>query len=210
MNLFKHREQNNLFWILLGISIFFICLRMPSLIEPYWYGDEGIYQVIGKALNNGYILYKDIWDNKPPLLYFVYALGNGDQLILRSLSLIVGTFSSVIFFFLAQIVLKSQRAALLATLLYVVLFATPIIEGNIANAENFMILPIIISALLIYKETDQRRGSLPAAPLSFPIAGFLLGTAFLLKIVALFDLAAFCFFLLLLSMNHLHLSLIHI
>ena len=54
-------------WWLFAICLVFVILRIPSLIEPYWYGDEGIYQVVGHAINSGEILYKDIWDNKPPL-----------------------------------------------------------------------------------------------------------------------------------------------
>lgn len=201
MNLLMHVEKNKLFWPLLGLCLLFILLRMPSLIEPYWYGDEGIYHVVGKALNDGYVLYKDIWDNKPPLLYVIYAWANSDQMTVRTISLIVGTFSAFVFFFLGQIVLKSQKTALLATSLYVLLFASPILEGNIANAENFMLLPIITSALLIYKSAEHKTNHLSPliSHLTLPISGLLLGFAFLFKIVAIFDLVAFSLFLLLLS-----------
>lgn len=196
-------RKNKLFWLLLGLCILFIILRLPSLIEPYWYGDEGIYQIIGKALNNGYILYKDIWDNKPPLLYVIYALANGDQLLVRTFSLIVGTFSVVLFYLLSQTLLKSNKAVLFATGVYVLLFGSPIIEGNIANAENFMLLPIIAAALLIFKKTEQKRNS---RHFSFPIAGFLLGIAFLFKTVAIFDFAAFALFVVLLSIQRLQMK----
>lgn len=194
MNLLKLVDKNKHFWPLLVLGLLFLFLRMPSLIEPYWYGDEGIYHVIGKAINEGYVLYKDIWDNKPPMLYIIYALTNGDQLIVRTLSLLVGAFSVMAFFILGQHILKSQKAALVATTLYVILFGTPLLEGNIANAENFMLLPIITAALIVYMQTKKTHFSLP-------FAGFLLGIAFLFKIVAIFDLAAFSLFLMLLSMK---------
>ena len=36
--------------IILGVVVF---LRVPSLFEPYWYGDEGIYLTIGRAMRSG-------------------------------------------------------------------------------------------------------------------------------------------------------------
>ena len=58
------------FWLL--FAVFF--LRLPSLFEPYWYGDEGIYLTIGQGLRQGLVLYRDIYDNKPPLIYLLAAL----------------------------------------------------------------------------------------------------------------------------------------
>src|SRR3989338_8353573 len=54
-----------------------IFLRIPNLFEPYWYGDEAIYLVIGQAINKGVSLYSQIHDNKPPLLYLTAAISGG-------------------------------------------------------------------------------------------------------------------------------------
>ena len=95
-------EKSKTFWSLLAIFLFFFLLRLPSLIEPNWYGDEGIYQIIGIAINNGSLLYTDIWDNKPPLLYLTYALFQGDQAGVRMFSLVIGMMTVWIFFSLSQ------------------------------------------------------------------------------------------------------------
>ena len=56
----------------LSVVIFLIIiLRVPSIFEPYWYGDEGIYLTIGNALAQGETLYRDIHDNKPPFIYLL-------------------------------------------------------------------------------------------------------------------------------------------
>src|SRR6266404_1137608 len=94
-------EKSKAFWYLLWGSLLFFFLRLPSLIEPYWYGDEGIYQVVGMALHNGAQLYTQAWDNKPPLLYLVYGLFNGDQFMVRLASLLVGILTVIAFFHLA-------------------------------------------------------------------------------------------------------------
>ena len=86
---------------LLGVCLLFFLLRFPSLFEPYWYGDEGVYFTIGKALNQGRFLYTEIWDNKPPLLYLFYAVFN-DLFSIRFASLAFGLASVITFFFLAR------------------------------------------------------------------------------------------------------------
>jgi len=189
---FIHRlEKSKIFWSLLWISLGFFALRFPSLIEPRWYGDEGIYQVLGMAINNGSLLYSDIWDNKPPLLYFVYALFDGDQFSVRLFSLIVGLASVWLIFCLSQKLFAKIKISIITTTIFAFIFAIPYIEGNIANAENFMLLPIILGGLLIYKTRDEKHKNIK----NLLLIGFLLSIAFLFKIVAIFDLAAFLVFL---------------
>jgi 4-amino-4-deoxy-L-arabinose transferase-like glycosyltransferase len=175
-------------YFIIFISFLFFLLRLPSLIEPYWYGDEGVYEIIGRALNNGRMLYSQAWDNKPPLLYLIYAIANGDQFTVRLLSLLCGLGSAILFYYLANKLFRSHKISSISTVFYTLLFATPILEGNIANAENFMLLPIIAAGLLVYRVSEIKKRELF-------IAGLLLGIAFLLKIVAVFDFAAFFIFL---------------
>src|SRR5258706_3414862 len=150
MKLLKHLEQKTTTWFIVAISFVFFLLRLPSLFEPYWYGDEGIYEVIGSAVRHNMLLYRDIWDNKPPFLYLVYSIFDGDQFGAKLLSLIFGLASVIVFFLLARKLFEKQRSIYISTAIYALLFGLPIIEGNIANAENFMLFPIILSSLLIF------------------------------------------------------------
>lgn len=190
-------EKSKPVWFLIITSFLFFLFRFPSLFEPYWYGDEGIYHVIGMAMQKGRILYAEIWDNKPPLLYLLYSFFGGDQFGIRLVSLIFGVGSVVVFFNLAR-KFFSLKTAYVTTGAFALLFGTPILEGNIANAENFMLLPILGSALLIILSQDSDRKK--AQFLEFA-SGFLLSLAFLFKIVAIFDFAAFFLFLLFLSLK---------
>lgn len=182
--------KSRYFWLLIS-CIVFVLLRFPSLIEPNWYGDEGIYQVVGNALNSGRILYQQIWDNKPPLLYIIYAVSSSNLYIVKLLSLLSGLASVVAFYFLANKILKNKLALNISTVTYAVLFGSPILEGNIANAENFMLFPTILSALLILKYKDSRKRKF------LIFAGLLLSISLALKIVAVFDAFAFLVFLIL-------------
>lgn len=191
-------EKSHGFWFLTVILLIFFLLRFPSLFEPYWYGDEGIYQVIGNSLNQNRLLYKDIWDNKPPLLYLLYAIFNSDQFFVRLASLIFGILSVGVFFYLSKKLFANLKIPIFLTFVFALLFSLPTLEGNIANAENFMLLPILLSAFLILK-LSREAGSRFTEKLL--LAGTLLGIAFLFKIVAVFDLAAFLVFMSLLNLS---------
>lgn len=191
MNIVARLEKTKTFWFILLLLVLFFLLRLPSLFEPYWYGDEGIYQTMGYMMRQGHTLYAEVWDNKPPLLYTLYAVLHGDQFAVRLLSLITGLFSVVLFYVLAnKLFPKTLVSTVGSTVLFTVLFGLPLLEGNIANAENF-ILPLVITAgFLVFSFSEKVK-----TPRVLFLAGVLLGVAFLFKIVAIFDMAAMMLFL---------------
>lgn len=188
MNILARKEKDFLFLILIIFSFFI--LRLPSLFEPYWYGDEGIYQTIGIAINQGRLLYSDIWDNKPPLLYLLYAFFNSDQFFVRFVSLLFGIASVITFFEVAKKLFgeKMHHIVLVTTSLFSLLFAIPLLEGNIANAENFMLFPTLLAAFFLLSFARTKK------PLFLAGSGFLLSVSFLFKTVAAFDMVAFSLF----------------
>jgi hypothetical protein len=167
------------------ILVVFSLLRIPSVIEPYWYGDEGIYEVIGRALRSGRVLYSEIWDNKPPVLYLIYAFFNGEQYYVRLASLIVGILTVIAFFAVATKIFRNQIAVFLSTAFFAVIFGSPLIEGNIANAENFILFPVLVSFYLLFVFSGKNKY------INAAVAGLFVSIAFLTKIVAFFDFAAF-------------------
>jgi len=198
MRVLKPHEKNKNAWIVLLILFFFFLFRFPSLFEPYWYGDEGVYQAVGMAIKDNRLLYRDIWDNKPPLIYLLYSIFNSDQFAVRTVSLIFGLISVFMFFFLAKKLFTGKGEAKIyffSTIVFALLFGLPVIEANIANAENFMLLPILLAVFLIYKTSHNQKFPPPyLIPNTYYIilflAGLLLGIAFLFKVVAVFDFAA--------------------
>lgn len=160
--------SRNKFWIF--TFLIFIILRLPSLFEPYWYGDEGIYLTLGHGIRKGLVLYKQIHDNKPPTLYYLAALGQtvfGFRLLL-SLVMI----PTVFFFYKLCLHFFKTNLAKFSTFVFIVLTSIPFIEGNIANAEIFMLLPTILGFHLFLNSKK---------PLHFLISGILLGLAFSIK-----------------------------
>ncbi len=189
MKLFARLQKSYDCWFFLCTSFFFFLLRLPSLFEPYWYGDEGIYQVLGMGIRSGRLLYRDIWDNKPPLLYSLYAIFGSDQFTIRFVSLAVGLLSVIVFFYLARRLFAEKKVAYLTTGIFAFLFGTPFLEGNIANSENFMMLPILGAGLLTFIWAHSQKEK------TLFYIGLLLSIAFLFKAVAVFDFIAFTIFL---------------
>lgn len=202
MKTLERLEKSKNFWFLLISACVFFILRFPSLFEPNWYGDEGVYQALGLAMKNGRLLYQGIWDNKPPLLYLVYELLGSDQFWIRLASLICGLLAIFLFFKVSRKIFSSLRTSVIATSFFLVFYGLPILEGNIANAENFMLLPTLASLLLllnIKEPSNQIVRKMNILMIFF--SGLLLGISFLFKIVAIFDFGAFLFFLFFVDRN---------
>ncbi len=164
-------------WKILSILFFIFLLRVPSFFEPYWYGDEGIYLAIGQALQRGAVLYRDIWDNKTPLLYFIYAII--PTLLWAKLTATIFVLGTATFVYkITKYIIKEDSFALLSMTLTGILLSLPIFEGTIANAELYFTLPIAATAYLLLRHSDRVQNLL---------IGFLFTIAFLIKVPAVFD-----------------------
>ncbi len=171
--------------VLLGFA-----LRYPSLYEPRWYGDEGIFAAIAQNMREGRTLYAQAWDNKPPLIYFTYAGIQsvfGTSVFALHLVTTVVVLSTQVCVMAVAVRLSGWRRALVAGLVFAALMDTPIIEGDLAMTETFMILPASLAVLAFVVAEEREEGGRRSLYLA---AGLLLGVAAGYKQVAVFDLAA--------------------
>jgi 4-amino-4-deoxy-L-arabinose transferase-like glycosyltransferase len=172
-------------WICILLTVVLL-LRIPSFLEPYSYGDEAIYLTLGEGVRQGLTLYKDIHDNKPPLLYLLAtAAGNlfWFKVILAFWSL--GTI--ILFWKLAEALFpKKDGVQKIATIIFAVLTTLPLLEGNIINAELFMVGPIMAGFLILLTKKSSIKNLL--------VSGFMFGIATLFKVPAAFDLPAIIFY----------------
>lgn len=175
----KRRLSPNMRFLLI-VAACFLLLRLPSLFEPYWYGDEGIYLTIGRSLRHGATLYKDIHDNKPPLLYYLAAVGQ--SVFGFRLLLLVWMIPTYFVFFRLATKFLAPTPTRLSLLFFIILTSIPLLEGNIANAEIFMLLPTLLG---IYQFFVRR---------SYLSSGLLLGLALTIKIPVAVEFAFLYFF----------------
>lgn len=166
--------------LLLALLLF---LRLPNLSEPYWYGDEGIYLTIGTGLRHGLRLYRDIVDHKTPIIYWLAMAPT--QMWFRTIFLLWMA-AATVFFSHALRRLTTQRIAIAASFLFVILTSLPAFEGNIPNGELFVIGFISLALWFLAKSQDGERRK-RAFLLASGVAG---GLAILTKVPALLDVAA--------------------
>lgn len=138
-----------------------------------------IYMTLGQGIRQGLTLYKDIFDNKPLLIYLI-AAGAGSLFWFKAILAFWNLGTIVAFYRLA----KNK----VATLIFTLLTCLPLLEGNTVNAELFLIGPIILAFyFLLFK---------PLTSKLLILSGFLFGIATLFKIPAIFDVGAiFAFWL---------------
>ncbi|PJE67315.1 hypothetical protein COU95_03150 [Candidatus Shapirobacteria bacterium CG10_big_fil_rev_8_21_14_0_10_40_9] len=169
-------------WLILGLGLAFL-LRLPSLFEPYSYGDECIYLTLGQAARQGLTLYGQIHDNKPPLLYLLAAL-SGNLFWFRTILLFWGLATIFLFYKLAQIFFpKKEKLIKISTLSFAFFSSIPLFEGGVANAEVFLILFTIAGILRIFCGKKQSKWV-------FFSAGIFFSLAMLFKVPAVFDFVA--------------------
>ncbi|MGH2589031.1 MAG: ArnT family glycosyltransferase, partial [Dehalococcoidia bacterium] len=165
-------------------------LRLPSLAEPHHYTDEGIFAATAQRLLDGEALYRGAWDDKPPLVYLVYAavlaLAGPSMVALRLVGVACSAATALVVLGIGRRV-GGERTGWLAALLYAVLAALPFIEGTPLLTESLMVLPAALAMLFVLDAAD-RSGT--ARDWRLVGAGALLGTAFLFKQVAALDATA--------------------
>ena len=181
----------NIHYLILTLILFVIFLfRLPSLFEPYWYGDEGIFAAVAANLNQGGVLYQTAWDNKPPMIYLTYAaifkLFGVSMFWLRLVTLALVLATAVVIYEIAKNILGEKRA-LLAIFIFGFLTSLRIVEGNLALTEIFMILPISAAMMIVILRKFD--------PLSLFAAGMLFAIASLYKQVGAFEAVALGIFL---------------
>lgn len=165
---------------LVGILALTMVLRIPSLFEPYYYGDEMIYMSLGTGVRQGETLYKDVYDNKPPLLYLTAALA-GNLFWFKSILAFWNLATIFIFWKLAEKLLSKNTLGIkVGTFLFALLTTLPLLEGNIVNAELFMIGPTILAFLILLSNKLNTK--------SIFFAGVLFSIASLFKIPAAFEI----------------------
>ena len=164
---------------LVGLLAVVIILRIPSFFEPYNYGDEMIYMTLGQGIRQGVQLYSGLHDNKPPLLYLTAAVA-GNLFWFKAMLAVFSVLSIVVFFKLGKVLFeKNLKLRKVATWIFALMTTLPIFEGNIANAENFMMLPILAGVLILLSKPESFKNIF--------ISGVLFGLAALYKVPAAFE-----------------------
>lgn len=192
----SHELQQPRAWLLGGMAV--VLLRgLPNLRYPLGV-DQAIYGMLGQGLLHGRLPYRDLWDIKPPGIYYIYALivkifgpvmwsvGVVDLLWLLAISLCI--------FYFARPYLGAPAAAL--AMVFNAVRHCGIGYNDAAQAETFLILCVFAVWFLMREDDhspallsrDSGASSLRRRMQGWPIrvsrcfaAGLILGAAVWLK-----------------------------
>jgi 4-amino-4-deoxy-L-arabinose transferase-like glycosyltransferase len=150
--------------LLLGVCL---SLRMLSLVRPCLSDDEATYCVVAREMLHGRVLYRDVVDHKPPLIYLTYAAtqalgGPRHGMLFQHLLTIAFVWATALL--LGRIAQRVSRRAVdddvpfVAALLFIV-FTTTLLDFDAlaANCELYMLLPLTASVLLYLRAFERAR-----------------------------------------------------
>lgn len=143
--------------VLAAVAFFFL---MPLFNAPFE-RDQGTYATIARGWIHGYLPYRDLWDNKGPLLFLWYAasfliLGENTAAPRIAAALCAGI--SVPFLWGAARRLFGRREAALGSILFALSFANVYLQVT-ANAEIFMLLPLTAGFWAFAAGTKSKKNS---------------------------------------------------
>lgn len=172
------------------LILFIIIIKLPNFFEVHHQIDEGIYLTIGRALREGKVLYKDIFDHKTPLIYWL-SFFTKDLIQFKIMGLGFSLISSFFFYQITKKFFKKTFLIIFSNLLFITLSFTPLFEGNTVNGELiFSTFNLIALYFFLVKKKKN-----------YLIAGLFFSLALLTKISALSDLLAIFIFTILVLKN---------
>jgi len=127
--------------VLILAVIFVIFLRIPSIFEPHWYNDEGIFANNGIQILSGAKMYLDVWDHKPPLIFLVFTVSSllGNTLQFAKIFATIFTVLTFIAIWWQINANYGKKGFLTIVVLTTLLLNSYLFESNIVTPEIFMV-----------------------------------------------------------------------
>lgn len=178
--------------IVLALLASAFLLRSASFLQTFIDWDEGLYFLIGEAILDGYPPYTVIWDHKPPGLFLVYALTQlifgQDVLGMRIVGWLAVSFSAYVLYRMGRDVSGRRGIGLLAGVFYLVFSLNS--QGLAANAEILFTPFVVLSFWLVLFQWRERRRLWEHTAARSLAVGLLMGLAFEVKYIVIFELTA--------------------
>jgi hypothetical protein len=136
----------------LGLVLFVILIRTPSLFEPRWYSDEGFFTTVAWATARGLPLYSGVYTNQPPVILWLFslmqAMGSLEQhLVVQLTAAVAVAVAAWLTFEVSRRFLRPWHSALAAGLTGLVL-SLPVLDGDLINVE-MVALPFFMGAFVL-------------------------------------------------------------
>lgn len=149
--------KNNKIILVLGCVILvavYLALRINSLDIPLE-RDEGIFGYAGEVILQNGLPYKDIFEIKPPVVFYINALAlslfPSSSTGIHAFLCVYNFLTLIVLFFIGKALTRSNTAGFLVAITYAVVSSLPIVQGFTASTEMFLLLPLSLCLLtMIY------------------------------------------------------------
>ena len=168
---------------ILAFSLATFIVRVPTLLEPPWHTDEGIFAAVAQKVVSGGTLYADAWESKPPLFLYIYVAVNqlfGPGMLPLRLLVALSALGTQLALIGVALHFMPRRQAIAAGVVLMLLLAVPFWDANLAVTESFTILPATLGVLACLRYQHGFEKGRPRAGLLIG-AGLLFGLAALLR-----------------------------
>jgi 4-amino-4-deoxy-L-arabinose transferase-like glycosyltransferase len=159
----KHIDR----WALAGAALGLI-LALPVLTYPLG-RDQGMYANIAQAIRSGGLPFLDMWDIKPPAIYYIYAAGislfGATPMGLRAIDLVATPFTLFALYHLTA-AFADKRAARWAMLLFPVFYFTETF-ASLTQSDSLVTLPMTWAVLCGLRAAQSRPGTRRALAWAF-------------------------------------------
>ena len=186
-------------WIAIAVVIIAAGAIRGRLLAIPFERDEGEYAYIAQQMLQGVPPYESAYSMKLPGIYAVYAVimsifGQTQSAV--HLGLLIVNAATIFLVFLIAKNLFGPVAAVASGCAYAITSLAIQVNGLMANAEHFVVLPALLGILLVYKNENRRRY------LRILAAGMFLGLAFVTKQHGIFFVGFTALYLLYTGLRH--------
>lgn len=139
--------------------MFLLSASTSPLYKSYCDGDSSIFMLVGKGITMGKAVYRDYFDHKGPILFYLNALGfwvTGTKTGVFIIQCVFFSLTAIFMYKTARIFTKTVRS-LICVLLAVLAFASTISDGNLSEeyCMLFCMIPIYLAVKFYTKTPDK-------------------------------------------------------
>jgi hypothetical protein len=144
-------------FLLLAIIALTLIIALPVLTYPLG-RDQGEFATIGRGLLDGRVPYRDLWNPKPPAVFYVYGLAmtflGRTAIALRAIDFFIVPVICWALYALGKRV-ANRRVGLWAALLFPVFYFTETF-WTLTQNDGIVLLPMVLGMVCVFKAAEMR------------------------------------------------------
>lgn len=156
-------NKQNIYYILIFVIVTILAilgLSSSPLNKGVIQNDSAVFQIMGRGMLEGQVMYKDLFDHKGPVMYVINAIAYliNPQIglfIIETLFISIGA----VFIFKTSKMLVNKKVSVIMSLVYVMLMFISILGGNFTEeyAMTFTSIALYCIMKIIYKNEYENK-----------------------------------------------------